>query len=101
LLLRLAQANVRGALLAPRAFHRDERERISVDEQILIDRRKRHHGRLGIRIAQRREDLPAHAEVRMVHVRRLDRIGKTQREFPEVVRGHSSIVNRHSTAVFS
>ncbi len=96
-LLRLGQANVRRTLLPPRAFHRNERERIGLDEQILIDRRKRHHGPRRIRIAQRREDLPADAEVRMVHVRRLDRICKTQREFPEVVCGHSSIINRHSS----
>jgi hypothetical protein len=71
-----------------------------VDEQILIDRRKRHHGPLGIPIAQCREDLSSDTEVWMSHVGLLGHIRKAERELTEVGRRHhDSIVNRESSVV--
>jgi hypothetical protein len=40
---------------------------------------------------ERGEDLAAHPEVRMVHVRFLDGLGKTERQGPEFLRGHFSL----------
>ncbi len=46
------------------------------------------HARVFVRPPQRREDFIAHTEVRVTHVRVFRRLGKSEREFAEVVGGH-------------
>ena len=41
-------------------------------------------------ISERREDFPAHAKIRMMHVRGFNRFRKTESEFAKSIRGHLS-----------
>src|SRR3989442_5273388 len=52
-------------------------------------------------IAQGREDLAAHAKVRMAHMRGFERLGQAERHAPEFVRRHRPAIRKRDEMVRS
>src|SRR4051812_17793236 len=73
---------------APGAFGRLEHIGRGVEIVLLLFGRELHHAPLGVRVTQRRKDLTSHAEVRMVHVRALLRLGEAQGDAAKLVGSH-------------
>src|SRR5262249_48315702 len=84
----MAQHDLRRAPPAPAAFDHGERTGRLVDNQLLLVRRELDHPVPAVGITKRCKDLIAHAEVGMVHVRRLDRFRQAERELSKLINGH-------------
>ncbi len=72
----------------PRSAGGVEDVRLGANERRLLIRRKLDHPPILVR-SEGREDLAADPEVGMAHVRVFKRFGKTERQAPELIRGHA------------
>jgi hypothetical protein len=86
--LRQRQMDACIATLTPSAFHRLKNSRIDPNEFSLLIRCHFDDCRIFVGISERCKNLPAHAEIRMMHVRRFDSFGEIQRELAKIVRRH-------------
>ena len=86
----------RSAAASPRALHRHERIRLGLDEIRLLIGSQHDHARVGVRMTERGEDLPAHAEIRVVHVGSLSSLGERECEAAEFLSGHEKAEGRSS-----
>ena len=77
-----------GALPAPGSFHRLENARIVSNKFFLLVRPQLHHRPVLIGISEGRENFAADTKIGMMHVRRFNRFGKTQRQLAKFVWCH-------------
>src|SRR5262249_26457822 len=85
---RRRQVDLRAAPRAPAARDGYEDGRLGPNPASLLLGRQLDHAPALVRVAERREDLPPHTEIRMAHVRRLGRLGQAERQAAESVSGH-------------
>src|ERR1700730_2672489 len=77
------------AAASPSALHRLEDLPLRAHKPLLLLRRQLDHASRLVRISESRKDLTvAHAKIRMLHVRALVRLRKTQSQAPKLFRGH-------------
>src|SRR5262249_60552626 len=80
------------ALAPPSSRHRREGRARAADDACLLLRFEQHDTPAGVRIAERREDLAADAEVRVAPMRAFDRACERERKATKLTGSHLGVV---------